>query len=103
MVSKKEKIRRAKLVEDMIAEDEKKSIKKMPISLINLGKLFDYLEEKLEQGCDHTTRNATNFLNHNSFNTEEVLLWLQSYGGFCDCEILANVEDSWESKIKEKS
>ena len=54
MASKEEKRRPAALVQAMVADDMKKAIKEMSISLACLGQLFDHLDEKLEEGCDHT-------------------------------------------------
>ncbi|QDO86729.1 DUF2695 domain-containing protein [Shewanella psychropiezotolerans] len=71
----------------------------MPISLSNLGKLFDYLDVKLEEGCDHTPKITTDFLASINLSSEKILPWLQDQGGYCDCEILANVEEGWESEI----
>lgn len=99
MTSKEEKRRRAALVQAMVAEDTRKAIEEMPISLPHLGQLFDYLDEKLEKGCDHTSKFTLAFLESNNLNRENILPWLQEQGGFCDCEILANVEESWESEI----
>ncbi|MCP4987488.1 MAG: DUF2695 domain-containing protein, partial [Colwellia sp.] len=27
----------------------------------------------------------------------------EEYGGYCDCEVLANVEESWESEINKNT
>ena len=103
MASKEEKKRRAALVQAMVAEDTKKAIDEMPISLANLGQLFDHLDIKLEEGCDHTLRITAAFLTRNNLSPESILPWLQDQGGFCDCEILANVEENWESEISKNT
>ncbi len=103
MTSKEEKKRRAALVQAMVAEDTKKAIEEMPISLSHLGQLFDYLDVKLEEGCDHTPKITIDFLDSINLDSEKVLSWLQDQGGFCDCEILANVEESWESEINKNT
>ena len=103
MASKEEKRRRAALVEAMVAEDTKKAIEEMPISLVYLGQLFDYLDVELEDGCDHTPRITTAFLTSKDLSPENILPWLQDQGGFCDCEILANAEESWESEISKNT
>ena len=99
VASKEEKRRRAALVQAMVAEDTKKAIEEMPISLAHLGQLFDYLDLELEVGCDHTPKITIAFLNENKLNQNIILPWLQEQGGYCDCEILANVEEAWESEI----
>ncbi len=60
-----------------------------------LAGLFKHLGERLEQdGCDNTMRIATDFLQYSDEcdDCEEALEWLAERGGFCDCEVLLNVE-----------
>ena len=102
MVSKEEKRRRAKLVEALVQEHTKKAIEKMPISFNDLSALFDYLDVQLgNEGCDHTPKLTKAFLEKRKLNTSLILPWLEEFGGYCDCEVLANVEESWESEINE--
>jgi hypothetical protein len=101
MPSKEEKRRRAKLVEAMVQEETAKAVEKMPISFGDLAALFDHLDEQLGvQDCDHTPRMTKAFLDSRKLNMEGILSWLGEYGGYCDCEVLANVEESWESEIE---
>ncbi|WP_211826667.1 DUF2695 domain-containing protein [Kistimonas asteriae] len=103
MASKEEKQRRAALVQAMVDADTKKAIEEMPISLAHLGQLFDHLDTDLENGCDHTSKITTAFLASHNLKIESILPWLQDQGGYCDCEILANVEESWESEISKNT
>jgi len=75
----------------------------MPISLVHLGQLFDHLDIELGDGCDHTPRITTAFITNKDLSPENILPWLQDQGGFCDCEILANVEESWEGEISKNT
>ena len=103
VASKEEKRRRAALVQTIVAENTKKAIEEMPISLVHLGELFNYLDIKLEDGCDHTPRITIAFLTSTELSSESILPWLQEQDGFCDCEILANVEESWQSEISKNT
>ena len=104
MPSKEEKLRRAQIVEAMVQKDTEEAIERMPISFANLAALFDHLDEQLgEQGCDHTPKMTKAFLENKKLNTEAILPWLEEYGGYCDCEVLANVEESWESEIEKNT
>ncbi|MGB4811596.1 MAG: DUF2695 domain-containing protein [Methylophilaceae bacterium] len=104
MASKEEKRRRAALVQAIVDKDTQKAIAEMPISLQDLDSLFNYLDEHLEtEGCDHTNNITCRFLASKHLNQEKILPWLETYGGYCDCEVLANVEDSWESEINKMS
>lgn len=75
----------------------------MPVSFKELAALFDHLDEQPGlQGCDHTPKATRTFLESQGLNAETILPWLEGYGGYCDCEILANVEESWESEIERR-
>ena len=60
--------------------------------------LFDYLEKVLQEcPCDHTLRYTTHFLTENKVcDIEKVISWLTSHGGYCDCEVLYNVEEQFD-------
>jgi len=69
---------------------------RMPVSRRDLADLFDHLDEALpEYGCKHSLDLTKTFLTSRSLDAESVVPWLGEYGGFCDCEVLANVEDVW--------
>lgn len=58
--------------------------------------MFDMLAQELStKGCDHTRRLTQQFLEQRGQAAEAVLAWLDDNGGFCDCEVLANVEERW--------
>ena len=100
MPSKEEKRRRTKLIEAMVAKDTTEAIAKMPISFKDLSALFDHLDTTVgNSGCDHTLKATIAFLQCEQLEVEPIIPWLGEYGGYCDCEVLANVEDSWESEI----
>jgi len=104
MPSKEEKRRRAKLVEAMVQEDTKKAIEIMPISFTHLAALFDHLDEVFgNEGCDHTPKFTKAFLKSRNLDVEKILPWLEEHGGYCDCEVIANVEEKWESEIEKNT
>ena len=68
----------------------------LPLPDCDLQAMFDELDRKLpSHGCDHTRRLTRLFLERRGLPIEAVLTWLDANGGFCDCEILANVEECW--------
>ncbi len=100
MASTEEKKRRQKLVQAIVDEQTKKEIEEMPLLLTELGALYDHLDEQLGvHECNHTPKMTIEFLIANMLDPEVIGPWLGEYGGFCDCEVLANVEDSWRSEI----
>ena len=101
MPSKEEKQRRAELVEAMVQDETKKAIDRMPITFVELAALFDHLDEQLGiKGCDHTPKITKAFLESRKLDAGIIIPWLSEYGGYCDCEVLANVEESWEDEIE---
>ena len=67
----------------------------MPVSRAHLAELFDHLDAALSSGCDQTLRLTRAFLQERELSENTVIPWLKSYGGYCDCEVLANVEETW--------
>ena len=68
----------------------------MPLSKANLRDLLNYLDSPERSTCDHTLKETLAFLRSHSLNTETIVPWLGEHGGFCDCEVLANVENEFE-------
>ncbi len=57
-----------------------------------LEALLDHLDDRLgAEGCDHSHRIARRWLTANG-KDERVLAGFEELGGYCDCEILANVD-----------
>jgi hypothetical protein len=61
-----------------------------------LHDLFDWLDREDAPACDHTLRETVEFLRQRGLDVERVVSWLQEHGGFCDCEVLYNVEEQFE-------
>jgi hypothetical protein len=55
--------------------------------------MFDMLNMELPiQGCDHSRWITKSWLARRGHDVETVFAWLETQGGYCDCEVLANVE-----------
>lgn len=68
----------------------------LPLPDDALQAMFDELDRDLPiHGCDRTRRLTLLFLKRRGLPAEAVLSWLDIRGGFCDCEVLANVEEHW--------
>jgi len=68
----------------------------LPMAQKLFDELFDFLEEQSEEhGCDHTLRLTLQFLKNNGIDDDTVVTWLNEQGGYCDCEVLGNVYDSF--------
>ena len=100
MNSKEGKQNRKKLLYSLRMNEKESKIAQMPISTCQLKELFDYLDESLEEnGCQHSLVLTEAFLKENSLPVNSVISWLNQYGGYCDCEVLANVEDHFEDLL----
>jgi hypothetical protein len=64
----------------------------LPVAVPVLQKLMQNLQTDLKQ-CDHTLLTTETFLMSAGAEPEPVLRWLESHGGYCDCEVLANVAE----------
>ena len=95
MPSKAEKERRSALLKATLKRENAKAESRMPITKPLLAALFDYLDNALETGCDHTLAHTRAFLKSHKIDETAVIPWLAEFGGYCDCEVLANVEESW--------
>ena len=79
-------------VEERARADEEA---RMAISRPHLAELFDHLDGALADGCDHSLRFTQAFLRSRGLAEAAIVPWLAGYGGYCDCEVLANVEERW--------
>ena len=70
----------------------------LPMSREKFAQLFDFLDEKLsEYNCDDSLKLTEDFLHENKIeNLEEIKNWLQENGGYCDCEVLNNIEEMFD-------
>ena len=67
----------------------------MPLSKRDLSDLFDFLKRKGTPSCDHTLEATTQFLRRRKLPADKILSWLRQHGGYCDCEVIYNVEDKF--------
>ena len=96
MPSKAEKARRAALMQTINRQKHQEALADMPMPLATLRALFDFLDEAFpREGCNHTLRLTERFLTERHIELSVAAPWLERYGGFCDCEVLANVSEYW--------
>jgi hypothetical protein len=76
-------------------QERQKLLASIPMPHQDLRDLFDYLDQEGESGCDDTLRLTTAFLQKRGLDVERIVPWLRDNGGYCDYEVLANVEDKF--------
>ncbi len=93
-----DKVKRKEILHQLTEKNLAEFRKGLPIDEKIFPRLFNFLDVELgENGCDHTTVLTKKFLDSNGVkNTTVVINWLADIGGFCDCEILVNVEDQFQ-------
>ncbi len=93
-MSSNEEILRRKLITDDLGKDANEKIaESLPMSMEDLKKLFEYLNENLTD-CDFSLALTEIFLDSLRVDKAKVKKWLQDMGGYCDCEVLSNVEEN---------
>jgi hypothetical protein len=97
MTSKSEKENRKEILRGLKEKEKADFNKSLPMDKETFNELFDYLDERLGEGCDHTMNMTLDFLKEKEVkNIDQVVEWLNDKGGYCDCEVLANVEEMFE-------
>ena len=90
-----DKSERKKLLKDLAQKKREEFEQSLPMPRVLFEELFDFLDED-GSGCDDTPRVTLRFLEQKGIEAEPVLMWMRERGGYCDCEILANVEDQFQ-------
>ena len=97
MPSAAEKQRQKELAQQAKTAETAQFLASLPASINQFKALFDYLDDKLlEQGCDDTLQYTKQFATETQVPYEALREWLATEGGYCDCEVLANVEEKFE-------
>ena len=107
MPSKAEKQRRRAIVRDIRDTEHSEVEARMPISKPDLRDLLEMLDSTLFERrdgrtwcrCDHSLRRTREFLRSRNLAEDAIVSWLGEYGGYCDCEVAANVSDYWAEHV----
>lgn len=98
MATPDEKRRRKEILAKLSAESNRIKLSELPMPKPQLKPFFDYLDENLtEHGCNHTLLFTEQFAKAQNISFEVLKKWASDYGGYCDCEVLANVEDHFDN------
>jgi hypothetical protein len=94
MVAPEEKAKRQAIKQALRQEENERFRSTLPVTLGLLRDLFDFVDQRLaDSECDNTLRYTLLFLSERQLESEGTISWLENLGGFCDCEVLANVEE----------
>lgn len=98
MPDREEKERRRQLRKALQKKAKEEFEHSLPMGREVFKGLFDHLDRGLQMNvCDHTRGMTTTFLSGKGIvDIPAVMRWLDAHGGYCDCEVLANVEEAFQ-------
>ncbi len=93
-----DKARRKQIRDELRLKAQEKFESSLPMSREKFKGLFDYLDLALQkEECNDDHALTVWFLNLVGVeNVGDVVGWLIDNNGFCDCEVLTNVEEHFE-------
>ena len=100
-MSEDERERRRAILRDLKERERAQFIASLPASKSDIRDLFVSLDNT-DEPCDHTLNRTREFLRERGLPEEKAVEWLEEHGGFCDCEVISNVEDEWNQKVEEE-
>lgn len=94
-----------KLMKKAFKEKEQREFEEsLPMKGVDFLPLFDFLEEELDEvDCDGGLSLLDKYCKKQNLDFDTLKNWFNQYGGFCDCEILANIEEKFYYLNKPKS
>jgi len=94
-----EERQKRKAIKDSLKAAEAGGVREsLPITPQQMKSLFNFVDEQLaDSECDHSLRHTLAFLESQGMPAEPVVAWLQNAGGYCDCEVLFNAEEKFDS------
>lgn len=99
MARKQGKHHQKKLLRKLRRQQRKREAA-MPLTRHELLSLCEWVEAKLKhEGCDHSYRYTEAFLRNSGLPVQDILDWLSEEGGYCDCEVIANVKQVYEESV----
>ena len=97
MKTPEEKNNQNRLLKEAKQRQREEFLSSLPMAKEKFHGLFNYLDEELQKhGCDHTSVLTQKYLELSNAYNPSVINWLNDHGGFCDCEVLNNVEEYFE-------
>ncbi len=93
MTSKDERARRKRIKDDYVRAGQAASAALMPLDRSQLEALLDHVVAAVEaDGCDHTRKATDAWAIANGVELTRLQIALEEYGGYCDCEVVMNLD-----------
>lgn len=93
-----DKVRRKQIRDELRLKAKEEVEGSLPMTRERFKGLFDYLDSALQaEGCkDDLTLTVCYLRSIGTSNIDQITSWLNDNDGFCDCELLSNVEEQFE-------
>ena len=93
MASKDEKARRKQLKDAYLRTEQVASAALMPLDRAQLESLLEHVEAAVaSEDCDHSRKVTDAWGAQHGVDLDRLHEGLEEYGGFCDCEVVMNVD-----------
>jgi hypothetical protein len=93
MPTKDEKARRKQVAAELARTEQAARAAGMPLDRPQLEALLAHLEGQVDgAGCDHSTSATQAWAREQDVEVPRLLRGLAEYGGYCDCEIVMNID-----------
>lgn len=90
-----------RLKQEVRERERHAALRALPLPIVELQAMFEALDAELPVTvCDHSRRLTHAWLVARGHDPASVFPWLDGHGGYCDCEVLANVPDELEEAKK---
>ena len=84
---------RRRLKQNYLASERSEARKHMILDQAALTDLVEHVDAEVEaQGCDHSLRATLAWASQHKCDPDALAASLAHFGGYCDCEVAANVD-----------
>ena len=88
-----DKAARKRLKDEYLRAEQARSAARMPLDRPALEALLDHVEAAVAaDGCDHTRAATDAWAEQQGVDLDRLHEGLEEYGGFCDCEVVMNLD-----------
>ena len=93
---------RKRALKQQVRDQERRAfLNAMPMTLAQATALIEVLDTRLSsESCDHTHRLTSEWCNQQRLDPTIVVGWAREHGGYCDCEVAANIAQPIEDAGK---
>lgn len=87
-------------LEQLSGEELQAFIDSLPAQQHTISELIDHVEDELYgTTCNHSLQHAMRYMMENHLNFGKITAWLSDNGGYCDCEVMAQIAPIWRAKF----